>query len=744
MININNTSSFTFLNATSRIDFFIESKCIFEMSVSKHSLEPTHSVKPLSTINAKEEFENAIKTPTLQNMKAEAVKIMSKFYKNINISEEKIKNKISQFQAVLEMRTLQFNELLPKNRAIQYYNIYLDMLDHLKDLQDESIKKNGIMSTDGFMLGNNRVESFSVKEPFKAELKNPTDPIAYLKDAKNKTFVPNPENFSREKYPNLSILNLEGLPPIIAKTGIVEIETIKFHDKIIGLYILDGDEDYHLYDARTKKIKIIKEKPSKVLNRTPYNQKNNIHNTSGGLTTLTSTNDLYKTFTSDHYALFANATNKINKQINTLHSQNKSAKFDWDDWGNTPFEINKNGDIVLDLEDWENDTDVVIFTKKELEDLTKTTPLVNAENIVDLLNKNKELLDSSIFDNLKIQSAKKTQDNKKQEIKKTTPVLSKEKSGITETIDTAKNTTTLKLGNKSFTYLSDKNRNNKKFVTENIQLLKNLQKKKQNTFNIIEQKDKQNRRILLINIQNNNYNLNFITGIQNNNKQPKYKFITNDNKNSINVLTENQKFLESHINPFYEHLADKKISKTKRETAIEKQKELQEKMRGEEIKEREEIKEKTINKTQNPQQTPPETTNNIEKLENLTLAKIKSHPYKIEKFAQKISSSKLPSKSKPNERKKEIINRAKTLANIFNFTINIENTENTKEEEKKFIKFVKYVQKKVGATQDGIVGNQLLTKIWTRKIEGETLEGNSEKIRNLVIAATKEFDKSGY
>ena len=119
----------------------------------------------------------------------------------------------------------------------------------------------------------------------------------------------------------------------------------------------------------------------------------------------------------------------------------------------------------------------------------------------------KILLDSSISDDLKIQSAKKTRENKKQETK--TQIVSEKKqeeqkeeqeeykklyeeSGITETIDTAKNTTTLKLGNKSFTYLSDKNRNNKKFVTENIQLLKNLQNKTQNTFNIIEQKDDKN------------------------------------------------------------------------------------------------------------------------------------------------------------------------------------------------------------------------------------------------------------
>ncbi len=559
-----------------------------------------YSSTPLAGINAADNFEKAFTKetsetsstpetlPTLPEMKKVAESIMHNFYTQTNpdASENDIKTYISTFHAVIDAKIPNSNELLPQEKQKEYYETYMDTLKNFNDLQDESIRKNGVMSVDGFMLGNNRVEHFSLSKPFVAKLKTPSDPVAYLKNPKNKTKVPFPNKFSRTKYPNLTILELEGINPLIFTTGIVEIKETTFHDDIIGLQILDGDGHFHLYDARTKEMKAIiahdtgdnrdirdkakngkkaYKKPKTVEKPTPSRTKSS----PATMKILRSKDNLYEKLKSTHYSLFKTVTNTINEHITKSLTDNTSAEFDWSDWGNTPFEVNKTGDIILDKNDWKNESDIIILTAQEAQEINKKTKLGNAQSLVDILNQYKSLLDKDIIDKVKTSSLKKSSYKKpkeKTENSKITQLSNNKKQalykkkGITEKINTTKGTTTLTYKGVTFTYLNTVNQQrntSKKFITENIKLLTSLGEKyngeKNKKIIITEKKENKtgkNKKILLM-VQHEESI--YATQIDKN-KNPTYKKVIDKKKSWGNVNTNEKNFLEKNITPFYKNL----------------------------------------------------------------------------------------------------------------------------------------------------------------------------------------------
>ncbi len=578
---------------------FLESRIILNVNISSsRPVEEQYSSTPLVGINAPDNFETEFKTKekTLKSMKNSARNIMYNFYKNTNpkASEDTINSYVAQFQAYIEASIPETEELLTAEKQKEYYDQYMETFKYFTDLQDESVRKNGVISVDGFMLGNNRFENFEIKKPFTALLKTPSDPVAYLKDKKNKTSVPFPENFSRDNYPNLTILEVEGVNPLIFKTGIVEIKKKIFHDEVIGLQIIDGDGHFHLYDARTKEFKIVAaetetQKNSTQVNTTPSAPLSRKIGRSS-VTSLNSVDNIYTKFNSTHYDLFQKATTKITQYITELHAKNKNAKFDWGDWGDTPFEVNEKGDIVLDLDDNKNDTDVVIFTALQAQKINATTKLGNAQSLTDLLNKNKELLDDNILtknsenyknnSNQKIKKLKYTTDkinkNKPKIQSNTTDFLNNDKkdtlyknSKIRETIDNTKKITTLQYKGITFTYLNKKNKynknrnNSKKFIEKNIQLLKNLGKIYTGVNNkkikIEERLEEDSQLLLIVQYANTTY------GTRLQNKNPLYKKINFEINKWENLNEKENKEIQKNINPFYTHLTGHTINKTREE-----------------------------------------------------------------------------------------------------------------------------------------------------------------------------------
>ena len=566
---IDKGSTFLHSHIPQYVYFICESKIIFKgvhISTSP-PVENQYSTTDIAGINAGDNFEKAFHTKqkTVEEMKKTAEDIMFNFYKQTNPStaDDNILAYVKRFQENIDAMQPNLKELLPAEKVTSYYNAYISTLSYFTDLQNESIRKHGAMSIDGVMFGNNRVESFTLNKPFTAKLKTPKDPVAYLKDKKNKTSVPFPEKFSRKAYPNLTILEVEGVQPLIFKTGIVTIKELTFHDEVIGLRILDGDGFFHLYDARTKSFKIIEDAPK-----------------SSKVTTLSSTDNIYDTLTNHHYSLFTNATNAINKKITELHNQNKTAQFDWGDLGNTPFEVNKNGDIILDLDDWSNETDVVIFTAQDIKKFNTATKLGNAQSLVDILNKNAELLDSNFLEKkAKIDDIKakkqaydkstakpNAQFNKPNFLSNTSKEKLYKKNKITETANVNKKTTTLQYKSITFQFLNIKNKNknsrsnNKQFINNSIKLLTDLGKTytdTNNTINIVEKPINDGNTQLVITLGNNTFGT-----LLHSNKNPNYKKLNTNNKWE-NATIPYQRQLEKYINPFYTHLSGHKITTQK-------------------------------------------------------------------------------------------------------------------------------------------------------------------------------------